>query len=194
MFIVNGLAAELLSVGAGSIDRDRPRFAIRRDSDRPRPGDFPIFHRGDVVGPVVYDFVGGRAPGHIPFRGVGLPIPLADPDAVGRFPILVHAVHGHLDLVPLPCVNDRRVLAHPRHELRLRLIELPRPHLRAGRKTGCGRGQRQNHYCNSSFHHGGDSGRNAVRRQYQFERRTQNFQGAPPRSLRKWGLRPGVMR
>ena len=51
-------------------------------------------------------------------------------------------------------VNDRRVLAHPRFQLRLRFIQLPRPHLRVCCETGCHRRKRQgySHNCNSSFH------------------------------------------
>src|SRR5437870_5414052 len=74
--VVNGLAFELLPVRVCSVDGDRARFAIRRDGDLPCPTDLSILHHGDVVGPVVYHFVGDGVIRQIPFYRVGFPIEL----------------------------------------------------------------------------------------------------------------------
>src|SRR6266403_3226030 len=152
---VNGLALELLPLRVGSVDGHRARFPIRRNRDPAIPADLSIPHRGDVVSPIVYHSVGDGVIRQIPFHRVGFPIELADPNAVRRFPILVYALHGYLNFVLLLRVSDRGVFSHPRHELRLRLIELPCAHVRVRRKTGCCCRKRQgySHNCNSSFYH-----------------------------------------
>ena len=154
--VVNGLAFELLPVRVCTVNGDRARFAVGRDRDSARPHRLSILHRGDVVGPIIYYSVSDGVIRQIPFHRVGFPIELADPNAVRRFPILVYALHGDLSFVLLLRVSDRGVFAHPGHELRLRLIELPRAHVRVGRKTSCCCHKRQghSHYCNSSFYHG----------------------------------------
>ena len=153
--VVDGLAAKLLPLLVCTVNRDGTRFAIRRDGDPTVPDELAIFHRSDVVRPIVYLFVGGGVPSHIPFRWVGLPIEFANPNAVSRFSILVYTIHCHLDFVLLLHVSDRRALAHPLREFRLRLIEFPRAQVRVGREAGACRHKRQSQsrYCNSSFHH-----------------------------------------
>src|SRR6266480_5185369 len=153
--VVHGLALELLPLRVCSVNGDRARFAIRRNRDPATPADLSILHRGDVVSPIVYHSVSDGVIRQIPFHRVGFPIPLADPNAVRRLPVLVYAVHRDLNFVLLLRVSDRGVFAHPRHELRLRLIELPRAHVRVGRKTSCCCRKRQgrSQYCNSSFYH-----------------------------------------
>src|SRR6266536_1338308 len=153
--VVNDLGFELLPLCVCSVNGDRARFAIGRDGDSPCPADLSILHRGDVVSPIIYHSISNGVIGQISFHRVGFPIPLADPNAVRRFSILVDAVHGDLNFVLLLRVNDRVVFAHPRRELRLRLIELPCAHLRVGRKTSCCCRKRQgrSQYCNSSFYH-----------------------------------------
>src|SRR6266513_4830586 len=135
--VVHGFAFELLPLRVCSVDGHRARFPIRRNRDPAIPADLSILHRGDVVSPIVYHSVGDGVIRQIPFHRVGFPIELADPNAVRRCPILVYAVHSDLNFVLLLRVSDRGVFAHPRHELRFRLIELPRAHVRVGRKTSC---------------------------------------------------------
>src|SRR5439155_2177061 len=144
-----------LSAPVRSVHGDLSRVAIRRDGYFSCPADLSILHRGDVVSSIIYHSVSDGVIRQIPFHGVGFPIPLADPNAVRRFTILVYAVHRDLNFVLLLRVSDRGVFAHPRHELRLRLIELPCAHVGVGRKTSCGCHKRQgrSQYCNSSFYH-----------------------------------------
>src|SRR5260370_13014972 len=58
LLVVNGLAFELFPVRACTVKGDRARFAIRCDGDFSRPDGFAVFHGGDVVGPIIYHFVG----------------------------------------------------------------------------------------------------------------------------------------
>jgi hypothetical protein len=137
LFVVNRLAIEFFPLGVCSVNGDGARFPIRRNRDPAIPADLSILHRGDVVGPVVHHFIGNGVVRQIPLHGVGFPIELADPNAVRGFSILVYAFHSDLNFVLLLRISDRGVFAHPRHELRLRLIELPCAHVRIGRKTSC---------------------------------------------------------
>src|SRR5207244_11478183 len=96
---------------------------------------------GSVICPLALHFVSVEIPRQISLRRVGFSIELSDPDAMRRFSILVHAIHSHLDFVPLLGVSDRRVLAHARREFRLRLIEFPCADVRVSRKTTRCRGE-----------------------------------------------------
>src|SRR3984893_372439 len=128
--IVNGFRFELLTVRACPFRGDGPRFTIRRDRALAIGEHFSTFHCRDLVGVVVHNFVGRRVPGKVPLRLIRFAVGHAHPDAVRRFPILVHAGHLYLEFVLLLGVNDRRVLVHPGRDFRLRFIELPRPHVR----------------------------------------------------------------
>ena len=108
---------ELFPVRVRAADRGRAGFAVCRDSDFPCPNDLSVLHRGNFIGVIVYHFVGGGVPGQISLRRVGFSVPFADPDGVGRFPILIHTLHRYLDFIPLLRVNDRRVLSHSRRDL-----------------------------------------------------------------------------
>src|SRR5947207_4217354 len=153
--IVNSLGFELLPVRVRTINRDGPRFTIRRDRALALGEHFSAFHRRNPVGVVVHNFVGRRVPSKVPLHLIGFAISLAHPDAVPRFPILIYTVHRYLHFVLHLGVHDRVVLPHSGCQLRLRFIELPRTHMRIGRKTSCYRQKRQSqsHHCNSSFYH-----------------------------------------
>src|ERR1700693_5908896 len=115
--VVNGFAAEFLSLHADSVNRDGARFSILRDSDLSLPHQLSYTQRLNIISMIVDHPVADSVVSQISLHRVSFAVELADPDAVCRFPILICPVDGNFDFVTLFGVNDRVVLPHCRWEI-----------------------------------------------------------------------------